>query len=108
MNINEYQKTALGFRLPSANHFYAIINLAGEVGELSSLYAKEIRDGHKDEEALAAFNTNVKKELGDILWHVAALAYDHGLPLEEIAQTNLSKLAARKSNNTLKGSGDNR
>ena len=102
-DLNNYQHEAMGFRLPSADITYAVLNLAGEVGELYSLFAKGIRDGRQED-----FAVNVKKELGDILWCLTAVANDHGFDLEEIAEGNIAKLTARKKNNTLTGSGDNR
>ena len=105
MNFNAYQKQAMGFRLKSADPIYALLNLAGEVGELTSLEAKARRDGVKD---FAAFKTNVKKELGDILWCVAAVAADYNLTLEEVAEGNINKLTGRKAAGTIQGSGDER
>lgn len=101
--LNSYQNDALSFRMESASPLYAMLNLAGEVGELHSLLAKGIRDGRKMD-----FDLNVKKELGDILWCVAAIAEDHGYTLEDIALGNISKLTNRKTNNTITGSGDAR
>jgi NTP pyrophosphatase (non-canonical NTP hydrolase) len=101
--LAKYQEDALSFRLPSASPLYALLNLAGEVGELNSLVAKSIRDGRKED-----FDLNVKKELGDVLWSVAAVAADHGFSLEEVAMSNILKLSIRKTQNTLQGSGDNR
>ena len=95
---------AMSFRLPSANSEYALLNLAGEVGELLSLEAKLIRDGA----SFGDHRTNVRKELGDILWCLTAVADDYNLDLSEIAQTNIDKLTSRKANNTIKGSGDDR
>ena len=91
----------MSFRLPSANYQYARYNLMGEVGELFSLLAKGIRDG-----LLPDTNDAVEKELGDILWHVAAIAADFGFTLDQVAQTNLHKLCGRQARNTLQGSGD--
>ena len=101
--LAKYQDDALHFRLPTASPLYAVLNLAGETGELHSLLAKGIRDGRKDD-----FNLNVKKELGDILWCLAAVAADHGYSLEEVAMSNIMKLSIRKAQGTLTGSGDNR
>ena len=105
MNFNEYQRKALGFRLPSADADYAMLNLSGEVGELHSLMAKAIRDDVKNKDE---FLYNVQKELGDILWHVAAIADDFSFSLEDIAVGNINKLASRAERNKLQGSGDNR
>ena len=104
MHLNEYMHQAMGFRLPTANLDYALFNLAGEVGELLSKEAKLIRDGGNSEEHIGG----VAKELGDVLWCVAAIAQNYGFTLENIAQMNLDKLTSRKINNTIKGNGDNR
>lgn len=103
MKLNDYQVEAMGFRLPSATPDYALFNLSGEVGELHSLIAKAIRDGAKFD-----FELQVKKELGDILWCLTAVAMDYGYTLEDVAQSNINKLSKRKQEGTITGSGDNR
>jgi NTP pyrophosphatase (non-canonical NTP hydrolase) len=45
-------------------------------------------------------------ELGDVLWYVAALASELGVPLEAIARRNLRKLHGRRERGTLQGSGE--
>ncbi len=104
MNFNEYQMKAMSFRLPSADSMYALLNLAGEVGEVLSLEAKLIRDGGSIDE----FRAKLKKELGDVLWHVAAIAKDNGMDLHDVAIGNIHKLAQRQTNNTIQGNGDDR
>lgn len=103
MRLNDYQAEAMGFRLPSATPEYALFNLSGEVGELHSLIAKAIRDGAKYE-----FEMNVKKELGDILWCLSAVAADYGWTLEDVAASNINKLESRSQRGVLTGSGDDR
>lgn len=100
-SLNDYQADAMGVRLPSADAEYALKGLVGEVGEMFSLLAKARRDGRKPEHSLL-----FKKELGDTLWFIAAIAADEGYTLEDIARTNIHKLYSRKENNTLQGSGD--
>ena len=102
MNINQYQYDATKTRLPSANEDYSLLGFVGEVGELYSLLAKSIRDGKDLDTEM------VKKELGDCLWFIAAIATDFGFTLEDVAEVNLTKLAKRQKNNTLHGSGDER
>lgn len=104
MKLNDYQTEAMTFRLPTANPLYALLNLTGEVGELNSLIAKTIRDGVDT----ATYPDNLKKELGDILWCLAAACIDNGLTLEDVAQGNINNLSARKEAGTLQGSGDGR
>jgi NTP pyrophosphatase (non-canonical NTP hydrolase) len=104
MHLNEYMHEAMAFRLPTANADYALLNLAGEVGELLSKEAKLIRDGGKLNEHVVG----VKKELGDILWCLTAIAVDYGFTLEDVAKGNIDKLANRKTNQTIQGNGDDR
>jgi NTP pyrophosphatase (non-canonical NTP hydrolase) len=103
MTLDEYQEKALATRLPSANEEYVLLGLVGEVGEIFSLVAKTIRDGTPTN-----YHEMMKKELGDVLWFIAALANDHGYGLEEIAEGNINKLQQRKTSKTLQGSGDDR
>ncbi len=102
MTFDEYFFPAMRLRLPSASAEYARLGLAGETGELLGYLAKSIRDKFEVDV------DHVKKELGDILWFVSAIADDHGLTLEQVAETNLAKLTSRKERGVLRGSGDNR
>ena len=85
---------------------YASLKLAGETGEVAEKIGKIMRDRggvmeKADETALA-------KELGDVLWYVAAVAADLNLDLGDIAEMNLAKLQDRKSRGVIGGSGDDR
>lgn len=102
MNFNEYQQKAMSFRLESANAPYAFMGLVGEVGELYGAIAKAMRD---DTEIDPEY---VKKELGDILWFVAAITTDMQLNLSDVAQKNIEKLGSRKARGVIQGSGDDR
>jgi NTP pyrophosphatase (non-canonical NTP hydrolase) len=104
MTLNEYQEQAYSFAKPSATSVnYMLLGLQGEVGELSSLYAKWYRDEDTDLDI-----KNVKKEIGDILWFVSGMCSIYAFDLEEIAQMNIDKLASRKERNVIGGSGDDR
>lgn len=103
MSLNEYQEAARVFRSDTADWNYALLNLAGEVGELLGLVAKVIRDGPNEK-----FRELGIKELGDILWHVSAVADDLGVSLDEVATININKLESRKQRGVLGGSGDER
>lgn len=103
MELNEYQNAAMGFRLPSANAEYALFNLGAEAGEVLGVVAKGIRDTRSFD-----YEQKIKKELGDVLWHVAAVALDNGFTLEEVAMANIAKLSKRKEEGVIQGSGDDR
>ena len=102
MNIEEYQKKAWETALETAkNPSYMVANLAAEAGEVAGKYAKWIRDGVFDEEA-------IQKEMGDVFWQLAGLATVMGWSLTDIASKNLQKLASRSERLTIGGSGDER
>lgn len=106
MHINEYQHEALSFRMKTADEAYALFGLVGEVGELFSYIAKTIRD--EPQQTNEEVQNYIKKELGDILWMLSAVASDHGLQMQEVAQGNLDKLRSRQERGVIGGSGDDR
>ena len=103
--------------MPSCDNFgYMFLNLVGEVGELASKVAKGIR-----KEEVLLFDNDLRytrgidediakikhiQEIGDCLWMISGLAKSYGYTLEEVAQKNLQKLAARKQAGTISGDGD--
>ena len=85
---------------------YPTLGLTGEAGEVANKVKKIIRDGSdKNDDSLVS---EIKSEIGDCLWYIAVLANDFDIKLSDIASTNLEKLANRKKNNTIHGSGDTR
>ena len=88
------------------NYVYPALALAEEAGEVAGKYAKAVRDnaGVIDEER----KREIVKELGDVLWFVSELCTSLNVPLAEVAQKNLDKLASRKARGVIHGSGDNR
>lgn len=121
MELNEYQKRAMTTCMPSSENFsYMFLNLVGEVGEFASKVSKHIRKQHyaifgnyimdgqyidnlDDPEAALV---ELEKEAGDILWQLSGLCSVMGWSLNDIAQMNLDKLAARKEAGTIDGNGD--
>jgi len=115
------QGTALGL-------MYVALKMNGEAGELAEHVGKAVRD-----DALLAHTMSyskrteatpdvfcqggelapdrralLRKEVGDVLWYLAATARELGTTLSEIALGNIAKLADRKARGALGGSGDER
>lgn len=116
MTFDEYQSravstdvTGLGKRIKHAHdpaYVDKILSLVGEAGEVAEKYKKIIRDkkgiiGSQDKQDIA-------KELGDVLWYVAVLAYYLDVSFDDLAKMNLDKLAKRKAESKIRGKGDNR
>ena len=130
MELNQYQEQAMTTCTPSSNNWsYMFLNLVGEVGEIASKVAKAIRKeqcsiglepsiaehydcGDSTSNDLWQFCDaeerleELKKEAGDVLWQLSGLCTVMGWTLEDVAQMNLDKLAARKAAGTIVGNGD--
>lgn len=105
IGFNEYQEEAWKLRAwpeTDVGKMYPVLALAEEAGEVVGKVAKAVRKGVEvDREAVA-------KELGDVLWNLAAVATTYDLNLEEIAFGNLEKLYDRVNRNVIVGEGDDR
>jgi NTP pyrophosphatase (non-canonical NTP hydrolase) len=110
MTLQEYQEQALSTVLSSGDEFkdllHWVLGMNGEAGEVAEKVKKIIRD--KNSIVSEEDKVELAKELGDVLWYIAVFAHDLGVPLDQIAQTNLDKLKSRKDRGVLGGAGDNR
>ena len=118
MTLNEYQDKAMSTCMDSCDNFgYMMLNLVGEVGELASKIAKDIRKGNASIEKNELYYTTepsqcrrrtqeLMLEAGDILWQLSGLCNAMGWRFEDVAQANLDKLQARKQAGTIDGNGD--
>lgn len=109
MNFTEYQAAALRTaRNPAARDefMHLVLGLVGEAGEVAEKVKKLIRDRDSDLEQLD--RDDMAAELGDVLWYVAVLASFLDLPLDDVAERNIAKLADRQRRSVLGGSGDTR
>ena len=108
MDFNTYQQQAATTAVypESAKYVYPTLGLCGEAGEVAEKIKKVIRDNggvfteEKKKESI--------KEVGDVLWYIAALLSDLGVTMDEAAVGNLEKLFSRKERGVLNGNGDNR
>ena len=119
MFANEYQKLAYEFACYGENPTYAYAGLAEEAGEVLGKFAKFIRkhegltphqvtDWETMKDDVAKYKADIAKELGDVLWMVAAIATENDLDLGGIMDQNITKLTDRKARGVIVGEGDNR
>lgn len=109
MNLDEYQKLALRTAAPKDKKnelFHLLLALCGESGEIAEKAKKIIRD--KDSDFSQWDREDIIKELGDVLWHVAVIANYFDIPLDEVGDKNIAKLADRMKRGMISGSGDDR
>lgn len=102
--MDDYQADAWLFAKPEAKTpEYLFSGLAGEVGEVCSLYAKAVRDGMKPD-----YKKELVKELGDVAWFVASICTNYGVSFEDVLKANIEKLKDRAERNVISGSGNER
>ncbi|MCW9708850.1 nucleoside triphosphate pyrophosphohydrolase family protein [Fodinibius salsisoli] len=96
MDFREYQikSQETDQRKKSENlidYFIPLLGLVGEMGSTISEFKKRLRDGNSYQD----FKTNLKEELGDLLWYMSNVATKMNLDLEEIAINNINKTQNR-------------
>lgn len=106
MNFSDYQTQAVKTAIYKHDIIYPALGLANEAGEVLGKIKKVLRDN--DGDFTPEMSKAISDEIGDVLWYIAALSRDLGVPLEQIAQSNLDKLNSRMARGVLGGSGDNR
>jgi NTP pyrophosphatase (non-canonical NTP hydrolase) len=103
-DMRDYQADAWQFAKPAAKTpEYLVAGLAGEVGEVASLYAKALRDGANPD-----YKQQLVRELGDVAWFVASLCTHLGVSFESVLKGNIEKLKDRAERNVIGGSGNDR
>ena len=92
MDFDEYQRLASATAETYTGNdakLVAALGCAGEGGEFAEVVKKEIYHHHPVDRERAL------KELGDQLWYIAYGADAYGYTLEEVAESNISKLRDR-------------
>ena len=85
---------------------YPTLGLVNEAGEVAGKIKKVFRD--KDGEISAETREALKAELGDVLWYLAQTCTELEISLDEVAESNLTKLLDRQARGKIQGDGDNR
>ncbi len=80
-------------------NFYGLVE---ELGEVSSILKRYIRDGTPIDK------NKLTLELGDTQFYLTSLGNSLDIPLVDVIEKNVQKLDSRQARNKIKGSGDNR
>lgn len=128
MKLNDYADAAMRTAIyPGAGTpmglAYVALKMNGEAGEFAEHLGKAMRDESYGQEETVCQDFDLQqrayyptadrhallvKEVGDVLWYLAAACRELNITLEDAAQINLAKLADRQTRNALNGAGDNR
>jgi len=84
-----YRIHELGNNCKGVQLLHAIIGMTGEIGEIAGAYEKFAYYGQTLDES------NLKEELGDVLWYIAEACDALGLSLQEVMKSNIRKLRSR-------------
>lgn len=92
LSMNEYQhkaaRTINNSLTEEQMRAHALHGLVGEVGEIHSIFQKELQ-GHTID------RDKIRKEIGDLLWFVAELCTVYNWSLDAVALLNIAKLEKR-------------
>lgn len=119
MTFEEYQAAAFKTAMnPTLDHL--AFGLLEEAGEIAGILKRFHRG---DEDYIETYNADnpelisvpsflaydkLESELGDVLWHLAALCEFLSIDLEDVAKANIEKLKDRMERGVIKGGGDYR
>lgn len=113
MDFDQYQDLALStamYQNIGENLVYPAMGLAGETGE----YVDKVKKNWRNKGSMSAANLSPEekmefaKELGDVLWYLAASSQELGVSLGAVAALNIAKLSDRRTRGVIKSEGDNR
>ena len=116
MTFDEYQDKAMttdSFDLTKTGDIFddgftnKVLGICGETGEFADKIKKHRRNKKSGELSVEEVE-ELKKELGDVLWYVATTAKYLGISFDDVAETNIAKLADRAKRNAINSQGDNR
>jgi NTP pyrophosphatase (non-canonical NTP hydrolase) len=82
---------------PDIDLVHSIVGIVTETGEIGSALVKALDDhrNHIGSKHLVYDETNMREELGDLLWYIAIGCKALGVDMSAVADRNIEKLAAR-------------
>lgn len=93
MNLNEYcqkaNRTNADLDNNQLNNLHMVLGMTTEIGEFADIFKKNL-----------AYNkeldwTNIKEEIGDIMWYIGNFCFMNHIDMEDILTTNIAKLESR-------------
>ena len=78
------------------------------VDKIKKMWRNKLVTSATDKDFTDADHVSLVKEIGDVMWYVAALCQELGVEMELVAQINIEKLNDRKARGAIKSEGDNR
>jgi len=110
MDFDEYQlqaqESVIRHKDPLIDKTIWAMGIAGEAGEIIEKWKKLV--AYKDAKITDEVREDMSKEIGDVLWYLAAFSQSLDLSLQAVAEANLEKVLSRKKRGVIKGKGDNR
>jgi NTP pyrophosphatase (non-canonical NTP hydrolase) len=110
MDFDEYQKQAqqsvINHHDPLMDKTIWVLGISGEASEIAEKWKKLV--AYEDADLSDEKKAELAKEMGDVLWYLAAFAHSLDLSFQDIADANIKKVLSRKERGAIKGRGDNR
>ncbi|MBF6127834.1 nucleoside triphosphate pyrophosphohydrolase family protein [Nocardia brasiliensis] len=91
MKFSEYQKQAAMTDQHPNDLTIHLLGLGSEAGSVAAVSKTRLRYG----EAFSGWRKQMREELGDVLWYVAAIANNFDLDLDDVAKANLHRTRSR-------------
>lgn len=110
MDFDEYQKqaqqTAHNHPDPLMDKTIWVLGISGEASEIAEKWKKIV--AYDESEITDEKKADLAKEMGDVLWYLAAFAHSLDLSFQDIADANIKKVLSRLERGAIKGRGDDR
>lgn len=110
MDFDEYQKqaqqTVITHIDPMMDKTIWVLGISGEASEIAEKWKKIV--AYDGGELTPEKKSELAKEMGDVLWYLAAFSHSLGISFQDVAESNIKKVLSRKDRGVTRGRGDNR
>jgi len=101
---HEFVKKTYNYDFGNGNLLYLSNGMGGEAGEVQNEVKKlyrvlnQAKPSDESAEERSLRKENIKKEIGDVLWYLFAMANEIEVNIEDIIETNIEKNTANIKN----------